>query len=149
MLLSSAPRRRAADLLRIRIYSFPVKSSLPAAALLPCCPRETPRHSLHFTETIGDRFGGLETIMETWFLNHVLGLCLLVLHLGLPRPLGAGTPGNNSTDPGTAGLRYSAAADELRTAGNDATSTSYSSETLSPSQRSLLLRRAAAGSSGK
>lgn len=50
----------AADLLRTftRIYSFPIKTSLNAEALLPWCPRETLRHSLDFTETIGDRFGG-------------------------------------------------------------------------------------------
>ncbi|XP_047198614.1 protein HEG [Hippoglossus stenolepis] len=40
--------------------------------------------------------------METWFLNHVLGLSLsLLLLLGLPRPLGAGTPASNSSDPGS------------------------------------------------
>ncbi|GAA6230156.1 protein HEG homolog 1 [Lates japonicus] len=81
--------------------------------------------------------------METWFLNHVLGLSLSVLLLGLPGPLGAGTPINNSSDPVTAGFSYSTATDELSYTENNATSTSYSSESLSPSQRNLLLTHAA------
>ncbi|KAI4805695.1 hypothetical protein KUCAC02_010294 [Chaenocephalus aceratus] len=51
--------------------------------------------------------------METWFLNHVLGVSLSVLLLGLPGPLGAGTPSNNVTDPVTAGFYSSPATDEL------------------------------------
>ncbi|XP_042350667.1 probable secreted beta-glucosidase SIM1 [Plectropomus leopardus] len=81
--------------------------------------------------------------METWLLNHVLGVSLSVLLLGLPGPLGAGTPGNNSTDPVTAGLYYSAGTDELSYMENNATSTSYSSESLSPSQRNILLTHTA------
>lgn len=81
--------------------------------------------------------------METWFLNHVLGLSLSVLLLGLPGPLGAGTPSSNSSDPVTAGFSSSAATDELRAMGHNETSTSYSSESLSPSQRNLLLTRTA------
>ncbi|XP_070771173.1 protein HEG [Enoplosus armatus] len=81
--------------------------------------------------------------METWFLNHVLGLSLSVLLLGLPGPLGAGTPSNNNTDPVTAGFYYSTATDELSNMENNSTSTSYSSESLSPSQRNILLTRAA------
>ncbi|XP_063355619.1 protein HEG isoform X2 [Pelmatolapia mariae] len=81
--------------------------------------------------------------METWFLNHVLGLSLLVLHLGLLGPLRAGTPSNNSTNAATPGLDDSAATDEVRSVENSATSNSYSSETLTPSQRNLLLRHAA------
>lgn len=81
--------------------------------------------------------------METWFLNHVLGLSLSVLLLGLPGPLGAGTPINNSSDPVTAGFSFSTATDELSYTENNATSTSYSSESLSPSQRNLLLTHAA------
>lgn len=81
--------------------------------------------------------------METWFLNHVLGLSLSVLLLGLPGALGAGTPSNNSTDPVTAVFDYSTAKDKLRNLENNATSTSYSSESLSPSQRNSLLTRAA------
>ncbi|XP_039884338.1 vitellogenin-2-like [Simochromis diagramma] len=81
--------------------------------------------------------------METWFLNHVLGLSLLVLHLGLPGPLRAGTPSNNSTNAATPGLVHSVATDEVRSMENSATSNSYSSETLTPSQRNLLLRHAA------
>lgn len=81
--------------------------------------------------------------METWFLNHVLGVSLSVLLLGLPGPLGAGTPSNNSTDPVTAGLYHSAATDELSNLENNATSTSYSSESLSPSQRNILLTHTA------
>ncbi|XP_049904756.1 protein HEG [Epinephelus moara] len=79
--------------------------------------------------------------METWFLNHVLGVSLSVLLLGLPGPLGAGTPSNNSTDPVTAGFYHS---DELSNLENNATSTSYSSESLSPSQRNILLTHTAA-----
>ncbi|XP_039456366.1 protein HEG isoform X1 [Oreochromis aureus] len=81
--------------------------------------------------------------METWFLNHVLGLSLLVLHLGLPGPLRAGTPSNNSTNAATPALDDSVATDEVRSMENSATSNSYSSETLTPSQRNLLLRHAA------
>ncbi|XP_026151894.1 protein HEG [Mastacembelus armatus] len=75
--------------------------------------------------------------METWFLNHVLGLSLSVLLLALPGPLGAGTPMVNSTDPVTAGFFHSAATDQ-----HDATSAAYSSESLSPSQRNLLTHSA-------
>ncbi len=93
--------------------------------------------------------------METWFLSHVLGLSLSVLMLGLPGPLGAGTPSSNGTDPVTAGSYSSTATDELSSMGSNATSTSYSSESLSPSQRNILLTHtaethtAAAGSVGK
>lgn len=78
--------------------------------------------------------------METWFLNHVLGLSLSVLLLGLPGPLGAGTPSNNSTDPVTEGFSYS---DGLGDMENNATSTENSSESLSASQRNLLLTHSA------
>ncbi|XP_072253336.1 protein HEG [Leuresthes tenuis] len=80
--------------------------------------------------------------METWFLNHVLGLSLSVLLLGL-RPLEAGTPANHSASPVTDGFYYSEATDELGNTGNGATATSYSSESLSPSQRNLLLTHTA------
>ncbi|XP_020491354.2 protein HEG [Labrus bergylta] len=81
--------------------------------------------------------------METWFLNHVLGLSLSVLLVGLPGPLGgAGTPSNNSTDPVTAGFYFSTGEDELGNMENNATSSS--SETLSPSQRNILLTHTAA-----
>ncbi|XP_041807417.1 protein HEG [Chelmon rostratus] len=82
--------------------------------------------------------------METWFVNHVLGLSLSVLLLGLPGPLGAETPSSNSTDSVTAGFHYSSATDELSGMGNNATSTSSSSESLSPSQRNILLTHTAA-----
>lgn len=94
--------------------------------------------------------------METWFLNHVLGLSLSVLLLGQPGLLGAGTPSHNSTDPVTAGVNYSTATDEPNDLGNNATSASHFSESLSPSQRNILLSvadeshtAAAAGSLGK
>ena len=97
--------------------------------------------------------------METWFLNHVLGLSLSVLLLGLPGPLRAGTPYNSSTDPGATGLYYSTATNELGDMEYKVTSTSQSSsESLSPSQRNLLLTHtaetqttaaAAAGNLGK
>ncbi|XP_074550216.1 protein HEG isoform X2 [Halichoeres trimaculatus] len=81
--------------------------------------------------------------METWFLNHVLGLSLSVLLVGLPGPLGAWTPNNNGTDPVTTGFDISTATDELSNEENNATSVSYSSESLSPSQRNILLTRRA------
>lgn len=81
--------------------------------------------------------------METWFLNNVLGLSLSVLLVGLPGPLGAWTPNNNGTDPVTAGFDISTATDELNNVENNATSTSYSSESLSPSQRNILLTHSA------
>ncbi|XP_053183956.1 protein HEG [Scomber japonicus] len=82
--------------------------------------------------------------METWFLNHVLGLSLSVLLLGLPGPLRAGTPYNSSTDPGATGLYYSTATNELGDMEYKVTSTSQSSsESLSPSQRNLLLTHTA------
>lgn len=93
--------------------------------------------------------------METWFLNHVLGVSLSVLLLALPGLLGAGTPSINSTDSVTAGINHSTATDELNDTENNATSTSYSSESLSPSQRNILLsltaetHTAAAGNFGK
>lgn len=93
--------------------------------------------------------------METWFWNHVLSLSLPLLLLGLPGLLGAGTLSNNSTDSVTAGITYSTTTDELNDIGNNATSTSYSSEILSPSQRNILLslaaetHTAAAGAFGK
>ncbi|XP_007557174.1 protein HEG [Poecilia formosa] len=79
--------------------------------------------------------------METWFLNQVL-LCSLSV-LGLPGPLWAGTPGYNSTNSVTDGLYYSAGTDEPSNTENGGTSTSYSSESLSPSQRDLLLTHTA------
>ncbi|XP_014844316.1 PREDICTED: protein HEG homolog 1 [Poecilia mexicana] len=79
--------------------------------------------------------------METWFLNQVL-LCSLSV-LGLPGPLWAGTPGYNSTSSVTDGLYYSAGTDEPSNTENGGTSTSYSSESLSPSQRDLLLTHTA------
>ncbi|XP_074515747.1 protein HEG isoform X2 [Sebastes fasciatus] len=89
--------------------------------------------------------------METWFFfNHVLGVSLslsVLLLLGLPGPLGAGTPSssnNNSTDPVTAGFHVSTSTDELGNEESNATSTSYSSESLSASQRNILLTHAAA-----
>lgn len=81
--------------------------------------------------------------METWFWNHVLSLSLTLFLLGLPGLHGAGTPSNNSTDSVTAGITYSAVTDELGDIGDNATSTSYSSESLSPSQRNILLSLAA------
>ncbi|XP_010794981.1 probable GH family 25 lysozyme 3 [Notothenia coriiceps] len=81
--------------------------------------------------------------METWFLNHVLGVSLSVLLLGLPGPLGAGTPSNNVTDPVTAGFYSSPATEELSSIENNATSTSSSSESLSSSQRNILLTHSA------
>lgn len=91
--------------------------------------------------------------METWFLNHVLGLSLSVLLLAPRGLLGAGAPGNNSTDAVTAGI--SSSTDELNHTEENRTSALYSSESLSPSQRDVLLSRpaeahtAAAGSFGK
>ncbi|XP_042283264.1 protein HEG [Thunnus maccoyii] len=82
--------------------------------------------------------------METWFLNHVLGLSLSVLLLGLPGPLRAGTPNNSSTEPGTTGFYYSTITNEPGDMEYNETSTSHSSsESLSPSQRNLLLTHTA------
>ncbi|XP_015257762.1 PREDICTED: protein HEG homolog 1 [Cyprinodon variegatus] len=80
--------------------------------------------------------------METCFLNHLLLCCVSVLLL-LPGPLWAGTPGYNRTAPVTDGLDRSAGTDGLSGAESGATSTSSSSESLSPSQRDLLLSRTA------
>lgn len=80
-------------------------------------------------------------IMETWSLNHVLGWSLSLLLLALPRPLWAQTPGNGSWDP--AGFYNSAATDDVSSTDNNATSSLFSSESLSPSQRSLLLSHSA------
>lgn len=91
--------------------------------------------------------------METWFLKQVLGLSLAVLLLAPQGLLGPGTPGSNSTDAVTAGI--SSSADELNHTEKNRTSALYSSESLSPSQRDVLLSRpaetptAAAGSFGK
>ncbi|XP_028249468.1 protein HEG [Parambassis ranga] len=83
--------------------------------------------------------------METWLLNHVLGLSLSVLLLGLPGPLGAGTPNNNSsTKPVMEGFYNSAVTDGLGNMETSATSTLYSSESPSSSQRNLLLTHSAA-----
>ncbi|XP_041662660.1 protein HEG [Cheilinus undulatus] len=81
--------------------------------------------------------------METWFLNHVLSLSLSVLLVGLPGPLWAGTLSNNITDPVTAGFYFTTGTNELSDVENNATSTSSSSENLSPSQRNILLTHAA------
>ncbi|XP_047227299.1 protein HEG isoform X1 [Girardinichthys multiradiatus] len=79
--------------------------------------------------------------METCFLNPVLhwSVSVLLLGLGLPGPLWAGTPGYNSTNPVTDGFYYSSGTDGPSSTENGATSASYSSESLSPSQRVLLL----------
>ncbi|KAM9804787.1 protein HEG [Neosynchiropus ocellatus] len=74
--------------------------------------------------------------METWFLNPALGLSLAVLLLGLPGLLGAGTPGNRSEGAGATG-GYEAAREE--SGWEYANVTSASSESLTPSQRNLLL----------
>ena len=72
-------------------------------------------------------------------------LCVSALLLAVPGPLGAGgTPSNNSTDSVTTGFHPSTATDELGDMeNNNATSTSYSSESLSPSQRNILLTHSA------
>ncbi|XP_029385941.1 protein HEG [Echeneis naucrates] len=73
-------------------------------------------------------------MMETWFLNHVLGLSLSVLLLGLP-----GTPVINGPGPAATGMYHPAATAGPGLTENGETSTPHSSESLSPSQRSLLL----------
>lgn len=154
VIFRSPPSVRVADLLRTcpGIYLILVKLTAKAEALLSWCPLETPRPRLDFTATFGDLVGVWE-IMETWFLK--LGLSLSVLLVALPGLLGAGTPTNNSTQPFTAGINYSTAADELSDTENNATSASSSSESLSPSQRNILLslsaetHTAAAGFFGK
>ncbi|XP_035995654.1 protein HEG [Fundulus heteroclitus] len=76
--------------------------------------------------------------METCFLN------LLLLGLGLPGPLWAGTPGYNRTNPAPDGFYYrSAGTDGPSSSDVGESSTSYSSESLSPSQRDLLLTHTA------
>lgn len=91
--------------------------------------------------------------METRFFKLVLSLSGLLV--ALPGHLGAGTPANNSSEPFTAGINHSTPADELGDVGRNASSTSYSSESLSPAQRNTLLslsaetHTAAAGSLGK
>ncbi|XP_024141903.1 protein HEG [Oryzias melastigma] len=77
--------------------------------------------------------------MEAWFLNHLFCVWLWVLLLELPGPLGAGTPTYNSTNPVTGGFYHSGSTDGLSNTDNGVTSASFSSESLSPSQRILLL----------
>lgn len=130
------------------VLRFPSKLSPSAGALVPWCPRwRTPGHPLVFGESIcGRYFGGLnKNGMETWFLNHVFlwSLSVLLLDLGLPGPLWAGTPGYNRTTPITDGFYSSADTDGPSSTENGVTSTSYSSESLSPSQRDLLLTHTA------
>lgn len=148
------PAVRAAEHLRTgsRIYLIPLE--------LPQQPERSSHGVLgrlaDFHSTSGQLSAtvlGVCEIMETWFLNHVLGLSLSVLLLALQGLLGAGTPGNNSTDAVTAGV--SSSTDELNHAEKNRTLALYSSESLSPSQRDVLLSRpaethtAAAGSFGK
>lgn len=128
------------------VIHFPSKLAPRTGALVPWCPRRrTPGHPLVFAESIcGRYFGGLtKKVMETWFLNQILLCSLSVLGLGLPGPLWAGTPGYNSTNSVTDGLYYSAGTDEPSNTESGETSTSYSSESLSPSQRDLLLTHTA------
>lgn len=87
--------------------------------------------------------------MEAWCRSRV-GASLPVLLLGLQGLLAAGTPGNNSTDAVTAGWSSS----EPSTGEPNRTSALYPSESLSPSQRSVLLSlpaetRTEAGGLGK
>lgn len=72
-------------------------------------------------------------------MKPVLGVSLSVLLLGLQGLLGAGTPGNSSTDAVTEGFGPSAATDELNHAEQNRSSALPSSESLSPSQRNILL----------
>ncbi|XP_023806488.1 protein HEG homolog 1 [Oryzias latipes] len=82
--------------------------------------------------------------METWFLNHLFCVSLWVLLLEPPRPLGAWTPSYNSTNPATTGGSYqSRNTDGLSDGDSGVTSASFSSESLSPSQRILLLSHSA------
>lgn len=141
LLLSSAPRQQSSwsppDLLQESHFHL----NPPAAgAPVPWCPRwRTPGNPLVFAADSG----GLKEVMETCFLNHLLLCCVSVLLLLLPGPLWAGTPGYNRTAPVTDGLDRSAGTDGLSGAESGATSTSSSSESLSPSQRDLLLSRTA------
>uniref|UniRef100_A0A3P9H6E5 Heart development protein with EGF-like domains 1 n=1 Tax=Oryzias latipes TaxID=8090 RepID=A0A3P9H6E5_ORYLA len=86
---------------------------------------------------------GVCEVMETWFLNHLFCVSLWVLLLELPGPLGAGTPSYNSTNPATGGSYQSRNTDGLSDGDSGVTSASFSSESLSPSQRILLLSHSA------
>ncbi|KAM8855973.1 protein HEG [Spinachia spinachia] len=85
--------------------------------------------------------------METWFLPPLLCASVWVLLLGLPGPLGAGTPAANAnaTDPVTAGFHYSTAGGELGNAGGGEKSTWPSTQSLPASRRNIPLTRTAAG----
>uniref|UniRef100_A0A1A8E0Z0 Heart of glass n=1 Tax=Nothobranchius kadleci TaxID=1051664 RepID=A0A1A8E0Z0_NOTKA len=82
-------------------------------------------------------------MMETWLLSPVLSWSLWALLLTLPGSPGAGTPSANSTDPVTDLFYSSGATKEVSHSESGATSTSSSSESLSPSQRNILLTHAA------
>lgn len=89
---------------------------------------------IDFAATFGDLVG-VQGTMEKRFLALVLSLSL---HLAV------GTPANGSTEPFTAATNRSTYAGELSDVGrNKASSSSYSSESLSPSQRNTLLWPAA------
>ncbi|XP_053732960.1 protein HEG [Synchiropus splendidus] len=79
--------------------------------------------------------------MEAWFLSPALGLSLSVLLLGVPGLLrAAGTPSNRSEGAGTTGGWSPQTAARAETSSWEYTNvTSASSESLSPSQRNLLL----------
>ncbi|XP_061735879.1 protein HEG isoform X2 [Nerophis ophidion] len=97
-----------------------------------CCPWETRRTFLDVTQHRMTKAGCSGTMKRCWWEP------LLLLLLGLPGPLGAGTPTNSSPDAGTTALRPPNTSDQVNTE-YELSSAFPSTESFPPSQRDLPL----------